>query len=292
MSKIPTWLLSLFIIALWGVTFPALKLELRFMAPLPLAAWRVLPAGVVVCGWALVRRDRLPSRLWLTASVSALFNVVTLYGGQIAASAYLSPGITAGLLYLQPVLVTLFARLWLKEPLSAIKLTGISIGIIGVGLITFSVGAHVAVLGVIFAVSAALGWALGTVYVKARPGDSSIWFVGLQFILGGSLFEVVNLVVKSPAIHWTPVAFFDLLYIIIGGTAGAWILWIILLSRGQASRVSTYLFGVPALASLIGIIGFGEPLNVLFVGGFVAVSASILLVNGRLPKNVRQRATS
>ncbi len=130
MSKIPTCSLSLFIIGLWGVTFPALKLELRFMAPLPLATWRVLPAGVILCSWSLVRRDRPPTRLWLTAFVSALLNVIMLmlYGSQIAASAYLSPGITVGLLYLQPVLVTIFAWFWLKEPLSVTKLTGISIG--------------------------------------------------------------------------------------------------------------------------------------------------------------------
>lgn len=43
--------------------------------------------------------------------------------------------------------------------------------------------------------------------------------------------------------------------------------------------MSTYLFGVPALASLIGIIAFKEPMSIRFIGGFVAISASILLVN-------------
>ncbi len=284
MAKVPTWLLSLLIILLWGTTFPAIKLQLQYISPLVLAGWRVLPAGIIVCLWALIRKYPRPSRrLWAQAAISALLNVVMLYGGQMAASAYLSPGVVAGLIYLQPVLVTLFARIWLDESLSARKLTGILTGLAGVALVAVSAGARASVLGIIFATTGALGWALGTVYLKAHQNDSPIWFVGLQFLLGGTVFTIISFVFSSPASHWTPLALADLLFIMVGGTAGAWVLFLALLQRGQASRVSTFLFGVPAVASLIGIIAFHEPLNIQFVAGFVAVSLGILLVNGPRP---------
>lgn len=295
MAKVPTWLVSALIILLWGTTFPALKLQLHYMTPTALAGWRVLPAGAIVCLWALLRRHPKPTRrLWGQAAVSALLNVVLLYGGQIAASAYLSPGLVAGLLYLQPVLVTVFARIWLSEPLSGRKLTGILAGLVGVGLIAVSAGAKVSVLGSVFAFTAALGWALGTVYLKANQNDSVMWFIGLQFLLGGAAFTSVSLIVPNHASNWTAIAIADLLFIILGGTAGAWILWLVLLSRGQASRVSTFLFGVPAVASLIGVVAFHEPLSTWFVMGFAAVSIGIFLVNGQQAdplirrRNIRQ----
>lgn len=286
MSKIPTWILSVFIILLWGLTFPALKLQLHYMPALVLAAWRVLSSGVVVCLWALaLKRPRPSRRLWMQAAVSALLNVVMLYGGQISASVYLAPGEVAGLLYLQPVLVAAFARLWLGEALSVAKLLGVAAGLAGVGLIAFSAGGRTSVLGTVLAISAAVGWALGTVYVKAHPSDSPLWFVGLQFLMGGSAFTVVSLLVPTPTVHWTLLAASDLLFIVLGGTAGAWILWLLLLSRGQASRVSTFLFGVPVVASLVGILAFGEPLSARFIAGFAAVAVGIWLVSARFARS-------
>lgn len=282
MSKIPTWLLSIFIILLWGTTFPALKLELRYTSPLVLMGWRVLPAGILVCLWAIVRKLPLPSRRMLgQAAISALLNVVMLFGGQIAASAYLSPGLVAGLIYLQPVLVALFARLWLSESISGRKLAGILMGLIGVGSIAMSGGARTSIVGIMMGVAGATGWALGTVYLKAHETDSPVWFVGLQFLFGGAAFSIASLIIPSASSHWTPVAILDLLFIIAGGTGGAWLLWLVLLSRGQASKVSTFLFAVPAVASLIGIVAFNEPLSLRFVAGFVAVSLGIVLVNGQ-----------
>ncbi len=204
-----------------------------------------------------------------------------LYGGQIAASAYLSPGLVAGLLYLQPVLVTIFARIWLSEPLSCRKLIGILADVVGVGLIAVSAGARLSALGIVFAISGALGWALGTVYLKANQSDSALWFIDLQFLLGGAVFTAVSLIVPSPESKWTSIAIANLLFIVLGGTAGAWVLWLVLLSRGQVSRVSTLLFAVPAVASLIGFVAFNEPLSVWFVAGFLTVSVGILLVNGQ-----------
>ncbi len=110
-------------------------------------------------------------------------------------------------------------------------------------------------------------------------------FVGLQFLMGGSAFTVVSLLVPTPTVDWTLLAALDLLFIILGGTAGAWILWLLLLSRGQASRVSTFLFGVPAVASLVGILAFGEPLSARFIAGFAAVAAGIGLVSARFVRS-------
>ncbi|PSR30629.1 MAG: hypothetical protein C7B46_17775 [Sulfobacillus benefaciens] len=286
MAKFPTWLISVVIILLWGTTFPALKLQLHYVSPFVLASWRVLPAGIALAIWALIRKHPRPSHsLWIQAAVSAILNVVLLYGGQIAASAYLNPGLTAALLYLQPVLVTLFARIWLHESLSIRKIVGVVVGILGVSLLALGSGNRISLLGIGFAVSAAIGWALGTVYLKEHNHDSPTWFVALQFLLGGVFFTFVSLITPSSPSHWTLVSVVSLLYIIFGGTAGAWMLWIVLLSRGEASRVSTYLFGVPAVATLLGVIGFRESFTIRFLMGFIAISASILLVNSKISRN-------
>lgn len=180
------------------------------------------------------------------------------------------------------LLATAFAHLGLGETLSAAKLLGVASGPASVGLIALSAGGRTSVPGIVLAISAALGWALGTVYGKAYP---KLWFVGLQFLMGDSAFTVVSLLVPTPTVHWTLLAALDLLFIILGGTAGAWVLRLLWLSRAQVSRVSTVVFGIPAVTSLVDILALGEPLSVRFVVAFAAVAAGIGLASARFVRS-------
>jgi len=67
----------------------------------------------------------------------------------------------------------------------------------------------------------------------------------------------------------------------VGASVGGFGLQFVLLRRGQAGVVSSWIFAVPILAAALGVLLLGERLHPgLFLGG-TAVAAGIYLVNSR-----------
>ena len=60
--------------------------------------------------------------------------------------------------------------------------------------------------------------------------------------------------------------------------AGGYLLQFALLERGDAGVVSSYIFAVPVLTAVYGVVLLGEPLSAGLVAGAAAVAVGILLV--------------
>jgi drug/metabolite transporter (DMT)-like permease len=61
------------------------------------------------------------------------------------------------------------------------------------------------------------------------------------------------------------------------GSALAWGLWSVLLRRGEAGVVSTWLFAVPMLAAVLGVVLLGEPLSAELGVGIALVAVAVRL---------------
>jgi drug/metabolite transporter (DMT)-like permease len=75
-SHRPRWktLLAFAIIYfVWGSTFLAIRVGVREVPPLLLAAMRFLVAGLVLYGWTMTRGERAPERRELLSQVRTLF---------------------------------------------------------------------------------------------------------------------------------------------------------------------------------------------------------------------------
>src|SRR5437879_13254845 len=65
----------------WGSTFLAIRVGVREVPPLLLAAMRFLIAGLVLYGWMIAHGERSPSgRQWTSASLLAILIFVFDYG--------------------------------------------------------------------------------------------------------------------------------------------------------------------------------------------------------------------
>ena len=71
------------------------------------------------------------------------------------------------------------------------------------------------------------------------------------------------------------------LYAGVGGSAAAWLIWTLLLARGEAGVISTWLFTVPVLAAVLGVLVLGEPLSARLVLGVALVAVGVRLVAER-----------
>jgi len=281
------------LVFLWGISWSIYKLALDYTPPLLFAGLRTLGGGVLLMLILLPRRRLIRWHAnWKAYVISAILNVVLFYGLQTLGLLYMPSGLFSVLVYLQPVLVGLFAWMWLGESMSPLKIIGLILGFAGV--ISVSAGGfsgHVAVIGVVLALVTALSWALGTVYIKkANQKVDALWMVAFQCTLGGLVLTASGSATESwAAITWNAPYLIGLIFGIIFGIALSWIIYFTLVGAGDASKVASYTFLVPLLSVFIGTLVLHEPFTWFLLLGLVLIGISIYLVN-RKPRMLNMRS--
>ncbi len=278
----------------WASSFSVVKIGLEDAPPVLFVGGRTLLAGVLLTAVASVRGGDLNFRRdWRVFGFLAVFNVVLFVGFQTFALLYLPSGTAAVLIYLQPILVGVFAWAILGESLTPMKVLGLLLGFAGIVAVS-SAGllggaGDVTPLGVACGVASALFWALGTVgFKKYEARISTLWAVAMPFLAGGVALTGLGLALESPSeISWTGPLISSVLYSAFVGTGLAWLLFFGLVRAGEASRVASYIFVVPLAAVVIGALLLDEALGPPLLVGAALVVSGIYLVN-RTPRRAEK----
>ncbi|ADM71077.1 putative cystine transporter YijE [Paenibacillus polymyxa E681] len=273
------------LVVLWGISWPIYKVALEFTPPLLFAGLRTLLGGLLLGVILVPRWNRIRwKENWRVYAISGIFNVVLFYGLQTVGLMYVPSGLFSVLVYLQPVLVGIFAWMWLGEAMSRLKVIGLVIGFLGVAAV--SVGGfsgHVAVVGVIIAIITAVSWALGTVYVKkVNQRVDSLWLVAFQCTLGGIVLTGAGTVTESWSdIVWNVPYVSGLIFGTVLGISLSWLLYFTLVNSGDASKVASYTFLVPVISVFVSSLVLGEAITAFLLIGLILIGLSIYLVNRR-----------
>jgi drug/metabolite transporter (DMT)-like permease len=266
----------------WGSTFAAVKVGLHEAPPILFAGMRSLLGGGVMAVFAATRSGRPGLRAtWRLHLLLTILNVVLFFGLQTLAILELPSGLAAVLIYLQPVLTGVLAWPLLGEPMRGAKIAGLLLGFGGIVLV--SAGAftgHASLLGVGYAIAAALMWSLGTIAFKSVADRVDAWWaVAIPFLAGGLVLTVVGLAVEGAAMRWSGEFVVAFLCASLVGTALSWSLWFTLVASGEASRASSYIFFVPIVSLVIGGVFLGETLGLSLLAGAALVVVGVYLVN-------------
>jgi drug/metabolite transporter (DMT)-like permease len=289
------WFLNMAaLIFLWGVSWTVYKLALAYTPPLLFAAMRCVFGGLILTLFIWKTRDRIQWRKnWKIYLYTGTLNIALFYGLQTVGLQLVPSGLFSVIVYFQPILVGIFAWLWLGESMTLIKGVGLILGFIGV--ISVSVegfSGQVSIFGVVLGLLSALSWALGTIYVKKNANQvDSLWMVALQCLIGGSLLSILGFSTeKWTSITWNSTYIFGLAFGSILGIAVSWILYVTVVKLADASVVATFTFLVPMIAVIIGTIFLGEPFTIYLLVGIVLIVASIYLVNKKPshPANINE----
>lgn len=273
------------LVVLWGISWPIYKVALEFTPPLLFAGLRTLLGGLLLGAILVPRWNRIRwKENWRVYAISGIFNVVLFYGLQTVGLMYVPSGLFSVLVYLQPVLVGIFAWMWLGEAMSRLKVIGLIIGFLGVAAV--SVGGfsgHVAVAGVIIAIITAVSWALGTVYVKkVNQRVDSLWLVAFQCTLGGIVLTGAGTVTESWSdIVWNVPYVSGLIFGTVLGISLSWLLYFTLVNSGDASKVASYTFLVPVISVFVSSLVLREAITAFLLIGLILIGLSIYLVNRR-----------
>jgi drug/metabolite transporter (DMT)-like permease len=288
----PTWktLLAFAIIYfVWGSTFLAIRLGVREVPPLVLAAMRFSVAGLVLFGWVLARGERAPTiREWRSASLLGLVIFVFDYGLLFWAEQRVPSGIAAVMLATIPVFMALCEIIFLRTQRLTVRLAlALLIGIGGVGVLmshTLNLGgAPIDKLGATALIFASISWSIASVLARKLPlPNSKLMSSGAQMLSGGILLAIAaGAFGEFRDFHPWAVsrgAWLALLYLIVAGSIIGFTAYVWLIHHESPTKVGTYAYVNPIVAVLVGYFLGGEALTARTILGTFLVLISVIVI--------------
>ncbi|WP_104526052.1 DMT family transporter [Blastococcus atacamensis] len=283
----------------WASAFVAIRAVGVDLSPGALALGRLL-VGTLVLGLLVSRRGgwvRPTAADWRLLAVCGvgwfgIYNVALN-----AAEQHLDAGTTAMLVNIGPILIALFAGLWLGEGFPRRLLLGIAVafgGVLLIGLATRGVDADL--LGVLLCLVAALTYAVGVVAQKPLLGrlpGLQVTFIACAIGAVCCLPWAGALVSDLAGAPGSSVA--GMVYLGVVPTALAFSTWAFALTRMDAGRLGVTTYLVPPLVILLGwrLLDEAPPALALVGGGIcllgVAVSRTRSRRSARTPVEVPVR---
>ena len=275
---------------LWGFSFPAIEIGLDHLDPVLFAAFRYDLAGVLLVSYVGVTRgtDALPRTRRDLAAVLAggLFmispNALLFVGqGSVASS------VSALLQSFVPVATALFAFVLLpEERLSTAGAVGVLLGFVGVSLIAQPDPSNLRggdTLGRLLILCQVVLIALGGVLVRYLDTDlSGATLAGWSMTVGAPVLHLASLRLGEPfAFPTVPTAIGSIVYLGVFSTAVAFVIYFTLLSRHGATQASLVSYLVPVVATVAGVVAFGESFGAPTAVGFLVVFAGFVLLERR-----------
>lgn len=284
------WLYAFLVIA-WSSSYSVVKVGLAYSPPLFFAGLRTLLGGLLLLWPAWFWNGGVPLRRMLSPWLwTALFLSVLFPGSMTYALYYLPSGLSSVLIYLQPILVGVLAHFWLGERLTWNKTVGLVLGFFGVLVVGWEgVAGSLSLAGIVLGLAAAAGWAVGTVYVRrVQHRVPLLWLMAGQMAIGGGVLLALSGFSENwDQVTWNASFLAVLLYSSAVSMAGAWVIYFVLMERGEASRVAANTFLVPLVSVLFGVLFLHETVHwfLAFGGGLIVIG--IFVANRQFSRSGR-----
>jgi drug/metabolite transporter (DMT)-like permease len=292
MSTRPAWktLLAFSIIYfVWGSTFLAIRVGVREVPPLLLAALRFLISGLVLYGWTMMRGERSPDRRqWMSATLLALLIFVVDYGLLFWAEQRVPSGLAAVMMATIPVFMALSEIIFLRTQRLTLRLAvALLIGIAGVAvLVSRSLnlgGAPIDKTGALALIVGAISWSIASVLTrKLQLPSSKVVSSAAQMFAGGILLTIASALFGEYR-SFDPstvslAAWLSLLYLIVAGSIAGFTAYVWLIHHESPTKVGTYAYVNPVVAVILGYFLAGEELGPRTILGTAFVLVSVILI--------------
>jgi drug/metabolite transporter (DMT)-like permease len=269
---------------LWSFAFVAGKIGVTDCPPLILLTARFSLAGVLILGISAFRREgwSLSWRDTLVFTIIGVANNALYLGLGYTGLQTVSAGLGALIVSANPVFTAVFAALFLGEALTWRKVTGLLLGIIGVGFIVWhrmSVGTD-SLHGILFTLASLASIVAGTILFKVLAPKGSLWIGnGVQNLAAGLVLIPFALTLADfGAIVPSMRLLGAFAFLTLGGSILAYLLWFHLLKVCGATAASAYHFLMPPLGMLFAWMVLGEHVEGRDLIGIIPVALGIYLV--------------
>ena len=284
------------LVLIWSSTWVAIKIGLEDAPALLGAGIRFAAAGVLLLGFAALRRRPLKTDRTLAVTLG-LLPFAFCYGLVYWGEQYIPSGLTAVLFGVMPLYTAILAALLLHdEPLRARLLAGVALALAGLSLAfveSLELGSEErAAIGAAAVVLSPLGAALGNIALKRRAGDlDAIVLNGWGMLVGGALLLAGSAASEDwgDAV-WGANAIGSILYLAVVGSAVAFVVLTILLREMSAQASSFIALMIPFGALIFGAVLYDEAITGRAVAGAALVVAGLLAARSGGSSARRRRA--
>ncbi|KAL0396210.1 UNVERIFIED_CONTAM: WAT1-related protein, chloroplastic [Sesamum calycinum] len=276
----------------WGTAMVAMKEVLPKTGPFFVSAFRLIPAGFLLVGFAASRGRAFPSGLNACVTGSSLLDHLTdgEQGFLAEGLERTSAGLGSVIIDSQPLTVAILASLFFGESIGYIGAAGLVLGVLGLLLLelpaltfdpnNFSLWGS----GEWWMLLAAQSMAIGTVMVRwVSKYSDPVMATGWHLVIGGLPLMAISILNHDPALlnfdKLTTSDVLALLYTSIFGSAISYGVFFYNATRGSLTKLSSLTFLTPMFASVFGFIYLGETFTPLQLVGAVVTVAAIYLVN-------------
>ncbi|MEH6651098.1 MAG: DMT family transporter [Motiliproteus sp.] len=275
------WILLLCLVFLWGTSFVVTAISVESITPIGIVALRVLLGALVLVAALRLKRLTLPREriAWgvflLMGMVGNLLPFFLIAWGQQS----ITSGMAGVIMAIMPLATMILAHYFVAgENLNRFKLLGFGVGIGGIILLLGPVfgGERHEVLGAIAVLVAACSYALNTVLAHQLPSYSPL-MTGAGVLIASSLVAVpiwlyqsgaVALLLRAPGDVFSLLdgvrvdSLVALIWLGIGPTGIATLIYFNVIQRAGPSFLSTINYLIPAVAFFTGALVLNEPVTV------------------------------
>jgi Permeases of the drug/metabolite transporter (DMT) superfamily len=275
--------------SIWGSLYVATRIALKTIPPITLLSLRYILAFATLASILAARRrggEKIESVAAGDRKYLVLVGVVGYFlgvGAQVVGTKYAGASVASLINAMNPVCITAFAAIMLRERLSARKivaLVALVAAVAGAYVILGGSGGGGAAIGIAFSILSVILWSLSSVVVRRLGGAYDPMLItawGIGIACACSLPAAGIELALSPAegmLSWTNLA--CVLYLGIVCTALPNFLWNKSLSMLEASTCSLFYPLQPLVSVALGTALLGERVDAKFVLGTALIIGGIL----------------
>lgn len=268
----------------WGSTYLAIRISVDTIPPLLASGVRFVGAGLALYGWLALRHGAAYVRASAREVMSAAGVGTALVGANglvFVAEQTVPSGIAALVISSVPLWVVIMRKV-AGDRVSGAALAGVGVGFSGVAILLLpgETPADGSAFGFTLIVIASVSWATGT-FLSPRlmlPRNSFV-STAVQMICGGMVMLLAGLLTgeltRIDVSAFSTASVIAFVYLVIMGSLVAFSAYVWLLQTAPISKVSTYAYVNPVVATFLGWIILDEAVSVTTLLGAVLIVASV-----------------
>ncbi|MDQ3752151.1 MAG: EamA family transporter [Actinomycetota bacterium] len=268
----------------WGSTYLAIRISVDTIPPLLAAGVRFVGAGLALYGWlalrhgaayvAITRRELVRAAIVGTALVGA--NGLVFIAEQTVPS-----GIAALVISSVPLWVVIMRKI-AGDRVSGAALAGVGVGFTGVAILLLpgETASGGGAFGFTLIIIASVSWATGT-FLSPRlvlPHNSFV-STAVQMTCGGMVMVVAGILAgeltRIDVENFSTASVLAFAYLVVMGSLVAFSAYVWLLQSAPISKVSTYAYVNPVVATFLGWVILDEVVSATTLLGAALVVASV-----------------
>jgi len=290
-SLIRLYALLTLMVFFWALNFVIARIALRYFPSLLAASLRALIAGLLLLPLYFWKGREFDHEPWTRKDIPMLlllgvtgvtFNqVLFLLGLERTSTPHAA--IMTGIMPLQVLVMSAF---WGLERLNGLRLAGMGLALGGVGVLqtSRSIGTSATLLGDALVLLSGTAFAAFAVIGKKLTAKHGGLTINTFAFLGGGLVLLPVIAWESLSFSYThvaPAGWLSLLYMAAFPSAVAYLIFYYALTYIPASRVGSFSYLQPILATILGVLLLGDHISsALVLGGALVLTGVFLTERG------------